>query len=153
MPDGEKQARDSPFLITDNMKRRTNRIEILLTDEELAGLKAKAATFGNLSFYIRSALKEFSDTDARARMEALDRMASASRKFSDDLSWAGSNLNQAMKRANELAVTGLLTATFYKEVVLPSINETRRILDNMILTQQDTLNRIIKECLRNGLSE
>lgn len=153
MPGGEKQARDSPFLITNNMKRRTNRIEILLTDDELAGLKAKAASFGSVSFYIRSALKEFSDTDARARMEALDRMAAASRKFSDDLSWAGGNLNQAMKRANELAVSGLLTAAYYKEVVVPSINETKRVLDTMMMTQQDTLNRIIKECLRNGLSD
>ena len=47
------------------MKRRINRIEILLTDDELAGLKSKAASFGSLSFYIRSALKEFSDPDAR----------------------------------------------------------------------------------------
>lgn len=134
------------------MKRRTNRIEILLTDDELAGLKSKAASFGSLSFYIRSALKEFSDTDARARMEAIDQMAAASRKFSDDLSWAGGNLNQAMKRANELAISGLLTVAYYKEVVLPSINETKRVLDIMMMTQQDTLNKIIKECLRNGLS-
>lgn len=137
------------FIITDNMQRRTNRIEILLTDEELAALKAKAGPFGSLSCYIRSALKEFSDADAKARMEALEKMAAASRKFSADLAWAGGNLNQAMKRANELAVLGLLTVAYYKETVLPSINNTKTVLDKMIITQQDTLNKIIKECLRN----
>ena len=47
------------------MQRRTNRIEILLTDEELAALRTKAADFGSVSCYIRSALRELSGTDAK----------------------------------------------------------------------------------------
>ena len=134
------------------MEKRTNRIEILFTDTELERLKIRSKEFRSISSYIRAALVEFSDKDAKGRMQAVEEMASLCRRFKDELGWAGGNLNQAMKRANELAISGLLTAAYYKEVVLPSINETKRVLDTMMMTQQDTLNKIIKECLRNGLS-
>lgn len=130
------------------MQRRTNRIEILLTDEELAALRTKATDFGSVSCYIRSALREFSGTDAKRKMEAVENMADLSRKLSDELAWAGSNLNQAMKRANELAVAGLLTGRYYKDVVLPSINEIKRVLGDMQTVQRDALDKIIRDGMR-----
>lgn len=130
------------------MQRRTNRIEILLTDEELTALRSKATDFGSVSCYIRSALREFSGTDAKGKMEAVENMAELSRKLSDELAWAGSNLNQAMKRANELAVAGLLTGRYYKDVVLPSINEIKRVLGDMQTVQKDALDKIIRDGMR-----
>ena len=130
------------------MQRRTNRIEILLTDEELAALRTKAAGFGSVSCYIRSALREFSGTDAKGKMEAVENMAKLSWKLSDELAWAGSNLNQAMKRANELAVAGLLTGRYYNDVVLPSINEIKRVLGDIQTLQRDALDKIIRDGMR-----
>ena len=84
--------------------------------------------------YIRAALAEYSDTDARQRLELINNLGSFYRKFRDELSWAGSNLNQSVKRANELAVAGLLAPSYIQEVLLPVILET-----------QETLNRIKKD--------
>ena len=75
-------------------------------------------------------------------------MAELSRKLSDELAWAGGNLNQAMKRANELAVVGLLTGRYYNDVVLPSINEIKRVLGNMQTIQRDALDKIIRDGMR-----
>ena len=50
------------------------------------------------------------------------------------MNFPGGNLNQSVKRANELAVAGLLAPGYIQEVLLPVILET-----------QDTLNRIKKD--------
>ena len=81
------------------MEKRTNRIEILFTDTELERLKVRSKEFRSISSYIRAALVEFSDKDAKSRMQAVEEMASLCRKFKDELGWAGGNLNQALKRA------------------------------------------------------
>ena len=75
-------------------------------------------------------------------------MAQLSRKLSDELAGAGSNLNQAMKRANELAVAGLLTGRYYNDVVLPSINKIKRVLGDMQTVQRDALDKIIRDGMR-----
>ena len=68
------------------------------------------------------------------------------RKFQNELSWAGSNLNQSVKRANELAVAGLLSPGYVNEVLLPSIQDVQNILKR-IKDDLETLNnrtRLIK---------
>ena len=63
-----------------------------------------------------------------------------------ELSWAGSNLNQSVKRANELAVAGLLSPGYVNEVLLPSIQDVQNILKR-IKDDLETLNnrtRLIK---------
>ncbi len=63
------------------MEKRTNRIEILFTDTELERLKVRSKEFRSISSYIRAALVEFSDKDAKGRMQAVEEMASLCRKF------------------------------------------------------------------------
>ena len=53
------------------------------------------------------------------------------RKFRNELSWACGNLNQSVKRANELSVAGLLPPSYVREVLLPAILETQRILNGI----------------------
>ena len=132
------------------MEKRTNRIEILFTDTELERLKVRSKEFRSISSYIRAALVEFSDKDAKSRMQAVEEMASLCRKFKDELGWAGGNLNQAMKRANELAVAGLLNEAYYKEVLLPSIQEIKGAIDKLIAEHSDTVGMIVRGVLRNG---
>ena len=46
-------------------------------------------------------------------------------KYQNELSWAGGNLNQSVKRANELAVAGFREPSYIQEVLLPVILETQ----------------------------
>ena len=131
------------------MEKRTNRIEILFTDTELERLKVRSKEFRSISSYIRAALVEFSDKDAKGRMQAVEEMASLCRRFKDELGWAGGSLNQAMKRANELSVAGLLSEAYYKEVLLPSIQQIKGAIDKMIAEHSDIVSMTVRGILRN----
>ena len=59
----------------------------------------------------------------------------------NELSWAGGNLNQAMKRANELAAVHLLSPSYVLEVLVPAILETKEAI-NQIQKRLDVLTRM-----------
>lgn len=77
---------------------------------------------------MRSALAEYSNTNAKQRLELINELGSFYRKFQNELSWAGGNLNQSVKRANELVVAGLLAPSYIQEVLLPTIRATQKTL-------------------------
>ena len=83
-------------------------------------------------------------------MQAVEEMASLCRRFKDELGWAGGNLNQAMKRANELSVAGLLSETYYKDVLIPSIEGLKKTMDKIIAEHSDVVSKIIRGVLKNG---
>lgn len=103
------------------MKRRTERIELRLTPEEAKFIKEKASSFQSISQYIRMAVKEYSDIDARKKLELIKDLTDLCVKFRDELAWAGGNLNQAMKHANELAKVDLLNRDYMINSVLPAV--------------------------------
>ena len=121
------------------MKRRTKVYQLRLTPEEQSTLKEKAKG-KPVADYIRAALTEYSDTDARHRLELINNLGEFYRKFRDELSWAGSNLNQSVKRANELVVAGLLPPSYIREVLMPVILETQKTL-NEIKRNLETVTR------------
>ena len=86
------------------MNQRTKHFQLRLTTDEAIRLKEKAASHPSVSFY---------------------------RKFQNELSWAGGNLNQSVKRANELSVAGLLSQAYLQEVLLPVIMDTRETLNEI----------------------
>ena len=94
----------------------------------------KSASYSSVSHYIRSALAEYSNIGTKRQLELMNDLGLFYRKYQNELSWAGGNLNQSVKRANELAVAGLLAPSYIQEVLLPVILET-----------QETLNRIKKD--------
>ncbi len=53
----------------------------------------------------------------------------AALNFLNHLSHISGNLNQIVKRANELAVAGLLTGRYISQVLLPEIENTQKILN------------------------
>lgn len=55
----------------------------------------------------------------------------STQKYQNELSWAGGNLNQSVKRANELAVAGLLAPEYIQEVLMPTILDTRKTLNEI----------------------
>ena len=129
----EPKNPDNPATMT----QRTKYFQLRLTREEYDLLKAKSASYSSVSHYIRSAVKEYSDIGAKQKLQLLKDLSSFYRRFQDELSWAGGNLNQSVKRANELAVAGLLSPAYIAEVLMPSIDSTRKTLNTI---KQELLN-------------
>lgn len=113
------------------MNQRTKYFQLRLTPEEYASLKEKSASYTSVSHYIRSAIAEYSDINAKRKLQLLNELGEFYRKFQNELSWAGGNLNQSVKRANELSVAGLLSGTYISEVLMPAISDVRKTLDTM----------------------
>lgn len=114
-----------------DMKQRTERFEMRLTPDEIAGIREKSKRYHSVSNFIRMAVNEFSDTDAKTRLELCNDTAQLCRRFQDELSWMGSNLNQTVKRANELAVAGILTESYFKDILTPMIENVARLVKSI----------------------
>ncbi len=113
------------------MNQRTKYFQLRLTPEEYALLKEKSAPYTSVSHYIRSAIAEYSDINAKQKLQLLNDLGEFYRKFQNELSWAGGNLNQSVKRANELSVAGLLSGTYISEVLMPAVSDVQKTLDTM----------------------
>ena len=112
-------------------RQRTKVFQLRLTPDEAALLKEKSEPYGSVSHYIRCAVAEYSNIHVRQGLELIQELGMFYRKFRNELSWAGGNLNQSVKRANELSVAGLLPPSYVREVLLPAILETQRILNGI----------------------
>lgn len=112
-------------------RQRTKVFQLRLTPDEAALLKEKSEPYGSVSHYIRCAVAEYSNIHVRQRLELIQELGMFYRKFRNELSWVGGNLNQSVKRANELSVAGLLPPSYVREVLLPAILETQRILNGI----------------------
>lgn len=115
-----------------------------LTPEEAAGIREKSKRYHSVSNFIRMAVNEFSDTDAKTRLELCNDTARLCRKFQDELSWMGSNLNQAVKRANELSVAGLLSESYFKDILAPMIEGVEKMIKAVKSEQADIARKAIR---------
>lgn len=105
--------------------------QLRLTPEEARRLKEKAATYSSVSHFIRSAVAEHSNVDARRKLELMRELGDFYREFRSELSHIGGNLNQSVRRANELSAAGLLPPGYVTEILMPAILETRNTLDGI----------------------
>ena len=119
-------------------KQKTKYIKVRMTLEEVEQFKKKAKEYKTVSHYVRRALEEYSNMNIRQQIELMNDLGAFYRKYQNELSWAGSNLNQAMKRANELSVAGLLAPGYLRKVLLPTIQETQHTL-TLIKRELETL--------------
>lgn len=127
------------------MTQKTKYIKVRMTPEEQSTLKEKLKEKKmTIATYVRSAMAEYSNTDARQRLELINSLGTFYRKFREELSWAGSNLNQSVKRANELAVAGLLPPSYIREVLMPVILETQKTLNEIKRDLETVTRRAIK---------
>lgn len=109
-----------------------------MTLEEVRAFKEKSAEYKTVSHYVRKALEEYSNVSVRRQLELMQELGSFYRRYQSELSHIGGNINQAMKRANELAVSGLLPPSYIREVLLPVIQDTQETV-NGIKRQLDIL--------------
>lgn len=127
------------------MTQKTKYIKVRMTPEEQSTLKEKLKEKKmTIATYVRSAMAEYSNTDARQRLELINNLGTFYRKFREELSWAGSNLNQSVKRVNELAVAGLLPPSYIREVLMPVILETQKTLNEIKRDLETATRRAIK---------
>ena len=121
------------------MKEHRNKyIKLRMTSEEVREFKEKSAEYKTVSHYVRKALEEYSNVSVRQQLELMQELGSFYRRYQGELSHIGGNLNQAVKRANELAVAGLLPPSYIREVLLPLIRDTQETV-NGIKRQLDIL--------------
>lgn len=90
------------------------------------------------------AVREYSDIDARKKLDMIKNLTELCVKFRDGLAWAGGNLNQAMKHANELAKVDLLTKDYMMNTVLPAVVSTEKIVREVRLQLIDLAKKAAK---------
>ena len=105
------------------MKRKTKRIYIRLTPDDEALFRRKAARYQTVSAMVRDAVKQFDDTATLGKIDALHAMMEYYKRYEQQLSWLGSNFNQSVHRANELAISEELTPQFFEQVLYPQTKE------------------------------
>lgn len=113
------------------MKRNTRQIHLRVTEDEAAEILSRAKNYSSINHYIKCALAEFSDVDAQRRHLLIKALGQYYLKFRDELSWAGGNLNQVVKRANELAQVNLLPPAYVKQVVMPAVQSLQDTMTKM----------------------
>lgn len=126
--------------------KKTKYIKVRMTEEVVKKFKEKAADYDSVSHYIRCAVSEYSDINAKKRLELINELAAFYHKYWDELSWAGGNLNQSVKRANELAVAGRLAPYYFDKILLPQIQETQGTINEI----KKALDVVTKKAIRLG---
>lgn len=134
---------------SEKLQLRNRRIEIRLTEKEYARIAEKSVGFCSKGHYIRSAIREFSDINAKQRLAMIDELAGFYKEHREFLSHISGNLNQTVKRANELAVSGLLTPAYLSQVVMPSIEKTKKALDSFFRDLTKVTEKVYRRSMKH----
>ena len=129
----------------DQAKYKYKRIEIYLNKKDAALFEKKAAHYKFWGPFIRDAVKQFNDKGTVRKLDALNEMVSLYKKHQDELSWIGGNLNQAVKRANELAKIGKLDQFYYSNLLYPRIKEIQELICEIKDEQQEIVKKLIRK--------
>ena len=129
----------------DKEKYNYKRIEVYLNPKDAAIFEKKAIHYKNWGPFIRDAVKQFNDKGTVRKLDALNEMVSLYKKHQDELSWIGGNLNQAVKRANELAKIGKLDQFYYSNLLYPRIKEIHELICEIKDEQQEIVKKLIRK--------
>ena len=128
----------------DKAKYNYKRIEIYLSPKDAALFEKKAIHYKNWGPFIRDAVKQFNDIGILRIIDALNEMTALYKKYQQELSWIGGNLNQTAKRANELAIIGKLDQFYYDNLLYPRIMEIQKLICDI----KDEQSLIVKRLIR-----
>ena len=129
----------------DKAKYNYKRIEIYLSPKDAALFEKKAVHYKNWGPFIRDAVKQFNDIATLRRIDALNEMTALYKKYQHELSWIGGNLNQVVKRANELAIIGKLDQLYYENLLYPRIMEIQELICEIKDEQQEIVKKLIRK--------
>ena len=128
----------------EDMDNKTKRLWIRLSPEEEKLFREKASTYQSMSAMVRDAVRQFDDIATTGKIEALNEMIALYKKYQQDLSWLGGNFNQAMKRANELAIGDMLNKKYYEKVIFPQCIRIMDLIAEIKSEQHEIARKLIK---------
>lgn len=115
------------------MKKRRNTVcKVRLNESELQLFEEKSRSYGdNISAMVRDAVSRIDEKKAMGRIEHLSEMLAFYKEYQQRLSWLGGNFNQAMHRANELAIAGRLSVDYFNTTLMPKFREAVQLVRSM----------------------
>ena len=126
------------------MERKTKRLWIRISAQDAELIKQKATNYKTVSSMIWDAIKQFDDVGTKRKITTLNEMMTFYKKYQQDLAWMGSNFNQVVKRANELAIANELTVPFFENVLFPRIEELQKLLTVIKQEQHQIVKRLTR---------
>lgn len=122
--------------------KKSKHITLRLAPEEFAAITEKLPPHVSVSHYIRSALKEYSGSGAKRKLDLMKKLYDFYQSYQVELSHVSSNLNQAMKRENELAKAGILSPSSMKALA-EKIQAASEALIGLKVKLEDVTTKII----------
>ena len=126
------------------MERKTKRLWIRISAQDAELIKQKATNYKTVSSMIWDAIKQFDDVGTKRKIATLNEMMTFYKKHQQDLAWMGSNFNQVVKRANELAIANELTLPYFEKVLYPQIMELQKLLTAIKQEQHQIAKRLTR---------
>lgn len=120
----------SPFTFVQFMENKTKSFKFRVTNAQLEELKRRSKPFGTVTNFINQAVKEFSDITIRDRQATAKLLAERYTDIDAKLAHAGANLNQVVRRINELAQSGLPYEQILMDNAIPRIEEVYDIVSH-----------------------
>lgn len=126
---------------------RTIYFKIRITPEEDALIRKRAAAFGSISCFIRSALIEFSNPHSKEILNFINELSFFYFNDADSISAYGDCLNNSVKRVNELAKAGKLTVDDIERGPMRQIQYLRQFLTEV----KNDIDAVIENAKKNGI--
>lgn len=125
-------------------KIKKHQFHLRLTDAELEMFNKKAKNYKRKTAMVCDAVAQFNDVATLGKIEALNEFTSLWSKVYKEISHQGNNLNQAVKRANELFLLGELDKSYFEEVIKPMAQEIEKTWHDISKRQDAIRKKLIK---------
>lgn len=126
------------------MRTKNKAIIFRVSEAEYNKIKELAGGYKSASMFLRTAIGQFSDRQARQRFELMDALFTIHREHDARLAWCGSNLNQAVHKLHLLDIEGIMPRDFLDNVLMPAITETL----SAVTAFRDSLDRVTQQSLK-----
>lgn len=124
--------------------KRIHQLHLRLNDTEVEIFENKAKNYKRMSSMIRDAVVQFNDQATKLRLESLNDLANLIRAENVELSKQGGNLNQVVKRANELIYSGELNQAYFENILFPTIKKIQDMIFNIKKQQSLIYKKLVK---------
>lgn len=125
-------------------EKRIKEYKIRLTEEELAQFKKKAEAYSSVSSMIRTAVEHLDDKAKKSKIETLDEFSTLFHQYDVRFSHVTGNLNQIVKRANQLSLSGSLDVRFLEESLFPEIVNANKFILEIKRMQKSVFSHLLK---------
>lgn len=118
--------------------------KVRLTEEEKSLFETKAKAYQSMSSMIRAAVEQLDDHASKCKIEWLEEFSSQLHHNDVLLSHISGNLNQVVKRANELALASSLPFSYFEIYLYPEIVKVHKCILELQRLQAKTYTRLLR---------